>query len=413
MLTSKIKRERIKNFFANAVVFLVLFSLFVGVYVMLGDGVPWVYLLLAIPFAGLYGVRSWAKRKDVFLGIHGGVLILPFILFNAWPLRLLVGAFALLCAIYSIRARTYKEWRPGEKSVFMMLGILGVVYFLVSFVFGANFEDLERFFFATAMVVMSATVLVLQMDNIDHRIANLPEKLRSTTSLRGILSFNNRLISIFLGSLMLLGALSLFSHGIWRFVRWGGHGISAIVLFLFGLPGTVISIFVREGVEPYHGDIPIGQYWQDWGGRDDLPEEVAESISIAYNRLMVATHILFGILLLFVLTVGIYLFINNLLKRFHKKNKIDEDESLIPDDATGRLKFFFGDLAAFLPRFASLSRHKVRRAFAKKVNRHIKKGVPIFQSDTPDIIANKIRPTENIDDLTTQYEEVRYGPEVQ
>jgi len=408
MLTGKFRRNHIKDFFANVVVFLLLFSLLVVGYAIWQSGVPWWYMGLAVPFAALYGVRLWVKRKNVFLAVHGGMLVLPFILPVAWPMRLMTGAFALVCVIYSIRARAHKEWRPDEKSVFKVLGILGVAYFLVSFIFDAGSADVERFFFATAMVTLSATVLIVQMDNIDERIAQLPDKLKRTTSLRGILSFNNRLISIFLGILMLFGALSLFSQGMWRLVRWGGYGVRTVLLLLFGIPGAIISIFIRQQADTGHSAIPRGDYWsQDWLEELITPEAI-QAGEDAYQIVNQIYVVIFSILLLLVTVYGIYALIATLLKHFHKKNISDEDESLIPGDASGRLKFFFGDLAAFLPRFA-LSRHKVRRAYARKVNRHIKKGVPILQSDTPDKIADKIRPKENIDVLTSEYEQVRYG----
>jgi len=76
-----------------------------------------------------------------------------------------------------------------------------------------------------------------------------------------------------------------------------------------------------------------------------------------------------------------------------------------------RLKGMFDGFASFLPKLRTLPRDPTRRAYYKKVHRHIKKGVPILESDTPDMIADKIRPAEDIDALTAEYEQVRYGRE--
>jgi hypothetical protein len=96
----------------------------------------------------------------------------------------------------------------------------------------------------------------------------------------------------------------------------------------------------------------------------------------------------------------------------HRIKRAKTDGQALSEDSVSKLKFTISDLAAFLPRFRFGAKHPIRKAYIKKVNGHIRQGINILPSNTPEVIADRIRHREDIDELTAAYEAVRYGNEV-
>jgi hypothetical protein len=395
-------RETVKDILANMVVFLLFFSGLTSVYMIMFNELPWLYILLVVPFFILYLVRRLVFVKFTFFAIHGLCLALP-LLFTRTPIEMIpFYVVVVLIIIYSLRIRTKQEWRPETGQIFGLTLSFAAMFFLVSTVFNASVEDTDRFFFAVTLIAISLAILVAQMDNIDNRLRFLPDHLKESS--RVVLSINNKLISGFMIILVTVGMLALFSPNLWRFARYGVmvtlYALRALFMvlavhWLLGGESDAVELVESPFIEP--DDEGAALHFHD-------SEEMYDAFITLYN-----IHVIVFILLLVILILyASRNVIKALLKNFFNKVSGDEEEPLMPDDAMGKLKFLFGDIASFLPRFHP-SRHPIRRAYAKKVNRHIKKGVPITLSDTPDKIADKIRPTENIDGLTAQYERVRYG----
>ena len=103
----------------------------------------------------------------------------------------------------------------------------------------------------------------------------------------------------------------------------------------------------------------------------------------------------------------------NWLKGFLKhiiNHLIGKKQTLVDDEAESIEAEWMLDFEGFkLPRlFARGPDDKTRRLFWKTIRRHIKRGVPIIPSDTPDEMAERIK-TKDISSLVEDYKQVRYG----
>ncbi|MCL2203065.1 MAG: hypothetical protein FWB88_03895 [Defluviitaleaceae bacterium] len=414
-------RETVKDILANLVLFLLFVSVLAALHMIIYASLPWLYLLAAFPFFGLYLARKRVYVIPTFFVIHGLFLLLPLLFFRSVGELVPMMGIAVLSVIYSIRVRTKKEWRPEPRQAVMITASLAAVFFVSTTVFDVQVEGADRFFFAVTLMILASVLLVIQMENVDSRVEILSDRLRNSTPMKNILTANNILISGFLAFIIAVGMLSLFSPDIWRGVQWALIGLGMVVTLIVMFLMAHNLLWLRETTIPeevytHYFPVPFELNLV----HDDLFDMMAEGMYRDYFILdeegvagVARLFYIQSVLLLAVLAVVLFFagraIIRAVIRNFFNKTGGDEDESLLPGDTLGRLKFMLGDLAAFLPGFRSTSRHPIRRAFAKKVNRHIKKGTPILPSDTPDAIANKIRPAENIDALTLQYENVRYG----
>jgi len=409
-------RETIKDILVNLVLFLLLLTFLVSIHLIINSELPWLYLLLVFPFFSLLLVRKKVYVLPTFFIIHGIFLALPIIILNNPTEIIPITIVTLLSVVYSIRVRAKKEWRPYTRQAVLITISLAVMFFIVTVMFGAGVEDVDRFFFAVTFIAIAAMLLVIHMDNVDSRIETLPTRLKNTTPIRNILFANNTLISGFLAFMMVFGMLSLFAPSLWRVARLGAfalmHGLRVLLMLAFAP-----FLAVRE-IEP----APEG-YAEEWMpfrlnfANDEIFDVMAGQAAgddVAFEPEAVSTiFFIMAFILITILVIGLIFAlraaIRALIKNFFNKKGGDESESLMPDDAKGKLAFLLKDIANFLPRFRSDAKHPIRKAFSKKVNSHIKKGVRIRACDTHDVIAGKIRKTENIDELAIQYEKVRYG----
>jgi len=122
---------------------------------------------------------------------------------------------------------------------------------------------------------------------------------------------------------------------------------------------------------------------------------------------MIANRIFFVILLLIV-AGAVYMFYLFIRYFYRTRRKVGQDKYDDGDENIALEGNIRDDIRDLLPRFGRYSKNAIRRAYAKKVNWHIRRGLHVQKSDTTDIIADKIRSIENIDELTAMYEKVRY-----
>lgn len=407
-----INREIIKDILSNLVLFLLFLSLLVSAHLVYANELPWLYLFMAIPFLGLLLVRKKVYVLVTFFIIHGLFLALPFIFFSSLAEIIPAMLIAFLSAVYSIRVRAKTEWRPDNRDAVIIPASIGAMFFVINVIFGAGVEDVDRFFFAVIFIIIAASLMVIHMDNVDNRLDVLPASLKNSTPIRNILTANNTLISGFLAFMMAIGMLSLFAPNIWRITRLGAfgliHGLRALFMLL---AAPFLLIRDVEHVEP----VPDSDEWMLQFQYNLVNEEFLDAeamVDAELEHFTILFYILSFILISLLVIVIVFALrsaIRALIRNFFNNKDGDESESLMPDDAKGKLKFLLNDITAFLPRFRSDVKHPIRKAFSKKVNWHIKKGVQIRVCDTPDVIADKIRATENIDELTLMYEKVRYG----
>ena len=130
----------------------------------------------------------------------------------------------------------------------------------------------------------------------------------------------------------------------------------------------------------------------------------------AAENIDIGGYVQFQIVLMTVAAIATFVYLlYSLYMRFNKKGDKKNATNPADDTVVALPSNIFGDLKALMPRLKLRQRNAIRRAYAKKVNGHIKRGVKILAADTTVTIADKIRPQEDIDELTALYEAVRYG----
>ena len=186
------------------------------------------------------------------------------------------------------------------------------------------------------------------------------------------------------------------------FLRMIGGFITAALRTFINLIGRLSSAISTESRAEASGEEFHFVYFQIAEGQEVPVEALTQW----------PWYILSGILILGIIFV-LWLVTAKTIKAIKEKMKKSRggDESGGTGDETDKMKFSIGDLASFLPRFRFNAKHKhpIRRAYIKKVNGHIKQGVVITSSHTPEKIAMRIKEREDISELTEIYEAVRYG----
>ncbi|MCL2709072.1 MAG: hypothetical protein FWF03_08165, partial [Defluviitaleaceae bacterium] len=216
-----------------------------------------------------------------------------------------------------------------------------------------------------------------------------------------IVRFNNRIVAAFI-LFFLAAAAVAYAFGF-------ASGLAEIVARAWGL----FLKFMRWAGSRRGGSQPEADYSQalsdaDIGGAYDAPDVAAHSepwlIWVILERAFLALFVLAtAAAAVAAVAYGCY----RLYKLFYKKTVeagSDEKEFL---DAGFTLSFRRkGEARRLAPT------NKVRRAFYKKVKKHMTKkkdAVSVGPSDTSWEIAKKIKASEDIDALTANYQEARYG----
>jgi len=141
--------------------------------------------------------------------------------------------------------------------------------------------------------------------------------------------------------------------------------------------------------------------------QNDEFEDLFEYLYATAARFWDAMGIVVSVVLALIIIATIYVVIvfgSRIVKRWYAKPRTAGGDAITSLETS-----LLDDLLGLLPRGGRLFLHPVRRAYFKKVNRHIRKGMYVSVSDTTGSIGSKIRPSENIDELTATYEKVRYG----
>jgi len=395
------KRRLLMDALSNAVAFLLIFNIFALPYAMLNGRAPWPYLFLAVPFFFLFFLRGKVIKMRYFIAIHAAMMAVPFVTLGNPRIFAPLICFAIASAIYSLHTRGKGEWSmPGTAAawviaVFAALSMLFVAYVPEIGGFGAMLN-------ISSLISLAAIVLYVHLDNMRVSL-NMLKGHRKTNAETSTTS--NILIAVFLVMILVFGALSILFPSE-AAVLVVGRLLLDIALLPINFLVSLAQFFFGEAGSDYMGMPPIleggggGAHW----AAEDLPDE---SLLHAIFNIIIVT--LTTLILLALATVVIVTLFRRLYKAFNKKDSDSEKQSLMPDDIKSKFKFILGDMKELLPRFKLGVRHPIRRAYIKKINSHIKQGFRALPHYTPDVIAEKIHPTEDINELTKKYEEVRYG----
>ena len=397
------KRRLIMDLLSNLVAFLVFSNIFTFVFTMLHRYEPWPYLLLALPFFALLPLRLKIKKMRYFLVAHFALFTLVFAaVSDVWIFGPLLG-FAIASVAYSFYRKGKGEWSLQGSSAAWVIAILAAL----SMLYGAFLPQLEGIpvlLNISSLVVLAAVVLYIHLDNMQFSLKLLGEGDQHKKTV-GASRVSNLLISVFLTIIVIFGAIS---------VLFPSDAAALVLLRLVGnillLPFLLVTNIMRMFIyTPENGYEALPFFEAIWEGYYEMPQTMIEpEPDVAAH----VTGVIMGIVsmvLVAAIVIGLtILLFYKLYKAFGRKNE-EGKQSLMPEDIVGKLKFVLGDFKDLLPRFRLGAKHPIRRAYIKKVNSHVKRGFILRPHYTPEKIADKIRPTENIDELTRKYEEVRYG----
>ena len=386
-------------------------------------------LLLAIPYFGMFAVRS-AANFPIFIGAHIGLAAWPLFLPVIWtpremiaeqlqnaplssmlagipqdqiaPLRVCWFILLVIAAIRSISSRLRARHSYEAGYLVFCIGLLAILS-LISGYF--NMRAVTAINAVWAFTLIAGYLVYNQTIRIDESLDILSVAGKKPVS--AILRFNNSILAMFLIPVVLFASISPWLP-LDRAARLFGVAALAAIRGLFRFIGWLMSLFQSEQPAEIAEDAPPEQ---DMGG---MLEEASETpawlalLEIIINTLM---QILVVGLIAAAIAYGAYKLYKRFLATRGSGGKDDEQgdtsEYIGPKIAAKPIAEALGNLLRRLsPKSES---EKIRRIYYKKVRRHIKRGADIKRVDTTGVIAEKLRPAENIDELTAQYERARYG----
>jgi hypothetical protein len=341
-------------------------------------------VLFIIPHAICFWLRLRIKHLSLFLLLHAAMPLLTVFLVSGLYPRLIYLAFTLAIVIYSVVNRL-RDTPPEVGAAFVAAHI---VCALVLAIAAGRLNQPEA---AYVQPISAAVVFICYM--VFQHIRNMDDTLELITKttvqpIRAILSMNNRIIAAFAG----IAAVSALLSGFVRLdsvVALLGRGLLAFLRFLLGfLNGTGSGEEAEAPPETAAPDnfppFPVEprKEWPIWAIIENVMKYVLTAALIAAAAGLV-----------------IYL-CYRLYRRFYETVKSDDEIEVIPHDtlaaeAVKAIKAFFIPVSG------------MRRRFYKKIRQYIKRGAPIFPSDTPEEMSRKIT-AEDISDLTDAYQKERY-----
>jgi len=394
------KRRLLMELLSNLVAFVVFFNVFFIFYAGISRAMNWWFLLLALPFYGLFVIRRLIKDTGISLLLHLVFIVIPLFIFSGVAMWT-VFVFSVLSVIYSIFMLI-----KGEHLMKFSTAVISVLLIFIGFMAMNNVMNITGYLQGSthvatisALIILISVILFVQMDNLHFDLSLIRKKVGGKTE-KKVFDVNNMLVIGFSALVAIAAIIALFVPGgrivaaLWRPVVFLFNQIVRFVVFIAGILLPEI-----ERMDPPDRD-------EDFGvGLDFFEDELEEDPPGELIFLIIGGFVLAGVF------IGILAGVITIIKRYleYRRSKLRDGSGRPHDDSFDNLKFSLKDLAAFFPRLTFAPKHPIRKAYYKKVSSHIKQGTMILPSYTPEVIADRIRHIEDIDELTDVYEGVRYG----
>jgi len=396
------KRRLLMEIMSNFVTFAVFFVTLCIIYAVSLGYVPWVLFFSAIPFFAMYIMRKWINDIGIFILSQILFLLPAFFAFPDAQRTTFMMFFAVISITNSIACKVLGERILSFKHALAVITLLGLGepftrIILAGGEFGTPAPGILLVSNISAVLALTAVVVYVQMDNLDFDLM-LHKNRGGAKAEKSVMTINNTLITVFSGTLGILALSSVLLPG-------GGifGAVARFIGFFLNIPFQCAGWTAGEIIGEIEA-LPEPEVVEEMP-----PMEHGEDLSMMLEEGTWNFANLLVIIIVGVMAVSMLVFIVLIIMRaFLRKEKAKTVTSFSEEDTVEKMKFSFKDLLVFLPRFGG-SKHPVRKAYIKKVNSHMKKGVVILPSYTPEIIAKAIKPEENIDQLTDEYEAVRYG----
>jgi hypothetical protein len=387
-------------------------------------------LLLLVPYFGMYMFRN-AQSIIIFLGVHIWLAAWPLLLPVIWtpraaileplpnaplsyllsgippqniaPLRICWFIFMAASAVRSIYMRV--KGRYGFESGYLVFSICALILFsLVSGYFGMSYVTAVNAVWA--FVLITGYLVYNQTARIDESLEIMEFSGRKPVA--AIIRFNNAILAAFLIPVVLFAIISPWLP-IDRAARLFGAAALAAVRGLFRFFGWLFSLFgpgeepapVEEAPPPEQDMAPLMEQAAETPAWLQLLETIVNVLVVITIVALIAAAIAYGAYRFYKLFVA--------TRRIRVKDEPEGDTSeyIGPRLAAKPLAEALNSLLRrFMPRTES---EKIRRTYYKKVQWHIKRGAAVRNADTAGEIRAKLRPSEDIGDLTALYERARYA----
>jgi len=401
------RRLFFKTLLSNTILVIFLVTMAIMLHFIMSGQVSYFLWVLAAPFYGFMLTRFFTKQFSVFVLFHIAIVVVTVLVMGMGTYAVPTRVFLVFSLPLSFLLRSTNEWLPG-RATFGLLFICYLVLLVVLRLLFTEYRDfLELELQLVYMFLFSCGILLtyIQMDEFDYRLEILRRIDDYKRSADNVISMNNLLITVFSFIVVVFAIIGILLRPTQLIL----NGINAFWGFfarLFTRDAQEFMENIQEmpwyGFEEYEFPPAIG-----YNPIQEAMEEYMVSEELAYNITIRLNTMLFIIAMIFVVLVLIRVIYRAYLRiRSQKDSNTPADEDII---VTKLSHSFFADIINMLPTFKGANIHPLRKKYAKKVNSHIRAGVIIHNSDTVEVIAEKIRKTENIDSLTTQYEQVRYG----
>ena len=356
-------------------------------------------LLLALPFFLLALVRTKIENIFLFSLLHIAVLVF-FVAIPPLPLewRAFIAAFIFAAINYSFAVRQNKGLKI-EKGLVTFCCIFNTALVLFCGYMNANqIVSIPTFW---TFIMLLAYLLYMQSSRLDASLELVSNKMRQP--MHTITRFNN---SIILG-FVLLAALILLLAPFLPLGQFLAFLVSALLAVMRLAINFVLS-FVREEV-----DIISAPQSSSGNGGGAIPVASTEPHPF-WLFLEQLTFLLTSVVIVAVI-VGFLLYaFYSIYRSFFANRSSDSDirEYIGPASFVEQLRTNWGDFIRKAPTFSDDNAGHVRKAYYKKVQRHIRRGANITVTDTTSEICEKLSTKENISSLTELYNLARYNLEI-
>ena len=343
------------------------------------------FMVLLMPFLLMYVIRRLARKGYVFLIATALLCLISWFFLRYLQAEGVIIFFLFLSLVHSLASWSRNEVEPTSMLIVVFFAFHLLLFYFVSPAYYGEAHQAK--IIATCLIFTGFTIIYRQMDSLDFKLYLQRDNDELSLSTRRLVRTNNNMGFVFAGLVLVAGFLSIYLpvHLIGRFFSW----LAALLVGLIPSPPPA--------------EVDFGPLFVPPAGEADWVLEIAEEVAPTEPGILDA---ILNFIAMSLIVIAVLLLLYAIAKKIKPRKK---SEKL--SDAQEEVKLagsLLDDLLDLLPRFKKM-RHPIRRAYEKKVNLHIKQGILVEDYDTTDIIAEKIRETEDIDELTAKYEIVRYG----
>ena len=425
------RRTFIRTIIVEAIFFGILHALIsILIYAFFADLWPVIFTtVLLVPYFCMYKARR-AESILIFLGAHILLIIWPLFLPVIWtpraeifaqlpnaplssmlagiprqsiaPLRIGWFVILLLSAIRSVSLRLRGPQRYDSGYLLFCVGFLTALSLIAGYFGMTAIVTLNALW---AFYMIAGYLIYSQSARIDESLEIL--SVAGKKPVTAIIRFNNNILAVFLIPVALFALVSPWLP-LERVTRLLGESALAALRGLFKLIDWIMSLFRKEQ-QPIAEETPPME--QGMGGFMGEAAETPAWLALLDAIIRALMQILLVAGIAAALAYAAYRFYRRFLAtRGSSEKNIEDDDTSEYIGPKLAARPVAEAIAGLLRRLGpKTEKEKIRRAYFKKVRRHIQRGAAVRQSDTAGEIAVIIRPLEDIDDLTSLYEGARYG----